>query len=155
MVSTFQTPKWMGFQDVINGENIIENKTANPVTSTTNEIIPIGNFNKMNNTPFQVAGSVKNDFNFCQSDVFSVVTGAVIGIGIPKRWVVCNLSNEINNHMVGKSNARIIKPTQMIIKENPSEKPTTNNTKYAKPRGNARKRYKRVKYIFGLAKIVK
>jgi hypothetical protein len=57
--------------------------------------------------------------------------------------------------MVGKSNARIIKPTQMIIKENPSEKPTTNKTKYAKPRGNARKRYKSVKYIFGFVKIVK
>lgn len=140
---------------MIIGENIIDNKTENPVTSTTNEIIPMGNFNRMNKTPFQVAGSVKNNFNFCQSEMFSLDTGEVIGIGIPKRWVVCNLSNEMSNQMVGKSNARINKPTQMIIKENPSEKPTTNNTKYAIPRGNAKKRYKSVKYIFGFAKIVK
>lgn len=140
---------------MIIGENIIDNKTENPVTSTTNEIIPMGNFNRMNKTPFHVAGSVKNNFNFCQSEMFSLDTGEVIGIGIPKRWVVCNLSNEMSNQMVGKSNARINKPTQMIIKENPSEKPTTNNTKYAIPRGNAKKRYKSVKYIFGFAKIVK
>ena len=51
---------------------------------------------------------------------------------------------------------RIQQPaTQTINKENPNEKPTTNKTKYAKPRGNARKRHKRVKYIFGFAKIVK
>ena len=119
----------MGFQDMMRGEKIIENRTANPVTRKTKEIIPIGNFRRMNKTPFQVAGSVKNDFNFCQSEVVSLVEGTVIGIGIPKRWVVCNLSNEISNHMVGKSNARIMTPTQMINNENPNEKPTTNKIK--------------------------
>jgi hypothetical protein len=59
--------------------------TANPVTSNTNEIIPMGNFIRINSIPFQVVGSVKKDFNFCQSEVFSLVTGASIGIGIPKR----------------------------------------------------------------------
>jgi hypothetical protein len=57
--------------------------------------------------------------------------------------------------MVGKSNARIMMPTQMINNENPNEKPTTNKTKYANPSGNAKKRYRRVKYIFGFEKIVK
>ena len=114
---------------MMSGENIIENRIANPVTRKTNEIIPIGNFRKMNKTPFQVAGSVKNDFDFCQSEAFSLVTGVVIGIGIPKRWVVCNLSNEISNQMIGKSNARIMMPTQMINNENPNEKPTTNKIK--------------------------
>jgi hypothetical protein len=87
--------------------------------------------------------------------VFSPATGAVIGIGIPKRWVVCSLSNEISNQMVGKSNARIMMPTQIINNEIPNEKPTTNKIKYANPSGNDKKRYKRVKYIFGFAKIVK
>jgi hypothetical protein len=75
----------MGVQDMMRGENIIENRTANPVTRKTNEIIPIGNFRKMKKTPFQVVGSVKKDFNFCQSEVFSLVIGTIIGIGIPKR----------------------------------------------------------------------
>jgi hypothetical protein len=57
--------------------------------------------------------------------------------------------------MVGKSNARMMMPTQMINNENPNEKPTTNNPKYANPSGNAKKRYRRVKYIFGFETIVK
>jgi hypothetical protein len=57
--------------------------------------------------------------------------------------------------MVGKSNARMMMPTQMINNENPNEKPTTNKTKYANPSGNAKKRYRRVKYNFGFEKIVK
>src|SRR5690606_26497725 len=110
-------------------ENIIENNNAIPATNITNEKMPIGNFNIMNETPFQVAGSVKNVFIFCSRERFGSVVVRDGGNEIPNRWVVCNLSNEMINQMVGNRKASMIRPTQMINNENPNENPTTRKTK--------------------------